>query len=128
MIDLDNLDVSGVDRDQFKAIALRLKVEKSMSNRKIADTLGVNEKTIRRWLGKKQQMMFQTDQQPWNLKGDYVICGDLHADTCDFEMLSTMIEWAKRFGVNKLIIAGDLFSFSRTSEQIPEGLFSGFAA
>ncbi len=90
------------------------------SFKQVSDDLEVSEKTVRKWLRSKQDSHFEPKDNPWKLSGDYVICGDIHIDTVSWDMVIQMVKWAQKFEVTKLIIAGDLFSFSGLQSKYPK--------
>lgn len=115
--------------------AARMAVEKNMSNRKIADALGVNESTIRRGLATMRISRHLLPTEPsvterLDVKWDtpivapfnerYAITADWHIPLYDVEYANTFIQDAKARGVSKLIIAGDFFNFDALSQYHPK--------
>lgn len=107
------------ENEDKKFAALKLRMQ-GMTNEGVAKQLDVSERTIRRWLSNKQKSHFEAKDNPWKLIGDFVVCGDIHIDTVSWEMIREMVVWAKKFEVKKLIIAGDLFSFSGLQNKYPK--------
>ena len=115
--------------------AARMAVEKNMSNRKIADELGVNESTIRRGLATMRISRHLLPTEPtvadrlnliWDtpmvapLNERYAITADWHIPIYDVEYANKFIQDAKARGISKLIIGGDFFNFDALSQYHPK--------
>ena len=84
----------------------------------IAARLGVHERTIYKWYEKPKVTAIElTDDGPWTLSGDWCIAGDFHVDACDWAYVLVLIDTCKEYGIKKLCIAGDIFSFSNNSRH-----------
>lgn len=55
--------------------------------------------------------------QPWSLRGDWMIVGDVHVPSTDWELAALVAEIAKRHlkRPRRLLIAGDLFNMDKFS-------------
>ncbi|GIV82580.1 MAG: hypothetical protein KatS3mg051_1934 [Anaerolineae bacterium] len=61
------------------------------------------------------------DGEP-KLEGDWVVCGDVHLPTTDYELAETMLRVARDLGLKRLLIAGDLINadaFSLYEHVVP---------
>lgn len=97
-----------------------------LTNREIADRLGL---TIGQFSGKYYRAVaernggapatskpFEIDYgKPLQLKGDAVVVGDVHVPFTDYDFCQNVNAIGKRFGVRRLIIAGDLFNMDAFS-------------
>ena len=52
---------------------------------------------------------------PFTLQGDFIIVGDVHVPTTDYDFASLVLVVAKKQGVKRLIIAGDMFNMDAFS-------------
>lgn len=55
------------------------------------------------------------DGEP-RLKGDWVVCGDIHLPTTDFALAERMLETARELNMRRLLIVGDLCNFEAFSK------------
>ena len=52
---------------------------------------------------------------PFTLQGDFIIVGDIHVPTTDYDFASLVLVIAKKYGIKQLIIAGDTFNMDAFS-------------
>lgn len=65
----------------------------------------------------KKLKLFEVDLgSPWLLQGDWMIIGDVHLPCTDYGFLQLVIKVAKKYGIKKLIIAGDFFTLDIASK------------
>jgi hypothetical protein len=76
--------------------------------------------------GQRKPALFDINiGQPFVLEGDFVLVGDVHAPTTDWELAMKVIDVGERWGIRRLIIGGDMLNndaFShhpKTSDDIP---------
>ena len=115
--------------------AARMAVERNMSNRKIAEELGVNESTIRRGLSSMRISRHLLPTEPtvsdrlgvqWDvpivapMNERYAITADWHIPLYDVEYANKFIQDSKARGITKLVIAGDFFNFDALSAYDPK--------
>jgi hypothetical protein len=49
--------------------------------------------------------------EPWTLAGDWVIIGDVHAPCVDYDFAKLVLVIARKCGIKRLLVAGDMFNF-----------------
>lgn len=84
----------------------------------ISERLGVHERTVYKWFAKSKPVSVElNDDKPWELTGDWCVAGDFHVDACDWKYVIEMMDECKRLNITKLVMAGDIFSFSKNSKH-----------
>lgn len=109
--------------------------QENLSNRKIADIIGVNESTIRRGFNSMRLERHLLPLDPpveerldiyvdtpitLPLKDRYAITADWHIPLYDPEYVNKFINDARLRGIEKLILAGDFFNFDALSAYDPK--------
>lgn len=87
-----------------------------------ASSFGVTTYTYRALADDGETLRLPTFDGEPHLEGDWVICGDVHLPTTDFELAETMLRVARELNLKRLLIAGDLINadaFSLYEHVVP---------
>ena len=100
-----------------KDLARQLR-KKRVTIKSIADQLDVSVRTVHYWLAEEIEPELDPSipvelPEVWNLEGEFTVVGDVHVDAIDWDFTKKLFKKSAELNVSKLIIAGDLFSFSK---------------
>jgi predicted phosphodiesterase len=101
------------------------------SYRQIGDSLGISKDTAQK-IGRRDKSPLSFEQRDLppelELSGNLVVVSDIHAETADKNAIEHVVATARKTGIQKIAIVGDMFNmdaFSPFPVMVPPGQISG---
>lgn len=102
-----------------------------VSQRKIAEQTNLTKPIVQDIIERLKPQPAEFDvipvREPLTLIGDWIIAGDVHVPATSWEMACRVSRVAERTGINRLIIAGDLFNMDAFSIYPKSGRTTAWA-